>query len=107
MRYALHAGEIPVPARLEKAIAHKVDKVETRLKRYHPDAAELEIRLGYREKTKEYECAVVLKAFRDTLHARKEAPELRAAVDKTFEALLREIETYRVRINKSLQPHQQ
>jgi hypothetical protein len=49
---------------------------------------------------------VVLKAFRETLHARKEAPELRVAVDKSFEALLREMETYRVRINKSLQSHE-
>jgi ribosome-associated translation inhibitor RaiA len=88
---------------LEKAIARKVDKVEERLKRYHPDAADLEIRLERQEKLNSFDCAIQLRAFRETLHSRKSSPELRVAVDKSFDALMKELDHYRVRINKSLQ----
>jgi ribosome-associated translation inhibitor RaiA len=105
MRYQLHNGEIPVPAALARVIGTKAGKIEKRLKRYHPDVAELEIRLVRVEKINEFECKLVLTAFKETLHARKSAPELRVAVDKSFEAIMRELEHYRVRLNKSLQDH--
>jgi ribosome-associated translation inhibitor RaiA len=105
MRYLLHNGQIHVPVSLEKAIGTKVGKIEKRLKRYHPEVADLEIRLQHNEKVKEYECKLVLTAFKETLHASKCAPELRVAVDKTFEAMMRELEHYRIKLNKSLQDH--
>ncbi len=80
----------------------KIEKVEKRLKRHHPEAAHLEIRLKRLEKPDSFECTLSLKAFRDFLHAKKSAPELRAAIDRTFEAMLRELERYRLKINKSL-----
>ncbi len=46
---------------------------------------------------------MTLRAFRDTLHAGKSAPELRVAVDKSFDALMRELDHYRMKVNKSLQ----
>ena len=88
---------------MEKAIQHKIDKIETRLKRYHPDAAHLEIRLDHHEKQNSYECVVRLKAFRDSLHSKKSAPELRVAVDRSFDAIMKELDHYRLKINKSLQ----
>ena len=88
---------------MEKKIDQKVAKINARLKRYHPEVAHMEIRLGHLEKMNEYECALQLTAFKDSLHARKSAPELRVAVDKSFEALLRELDHYRLKINKSLQ----
>jgi len=105
MRYELHNGAIHVPAALERVIGTKVGKIEKRLKRYHPDVAEMEIRLLHVDKVNEYECNLVLRAFKETMHARKSAPELRVAVDKSFEAMMRELESYRVRLNKSLQDH--
>jgi len=103
LRYALHKGGLHVPEDLERVIAHKVDKVEERLKRYHPDAAGMEIRLAHQEKQNEFDCSIQLSAFRDTLHCRKSAPELRVAVDKSFDALMKELDHYRAKINKSLQ----
>ena len=88
---------------LERAIQFKVEKVRTRLKRYHPDVAELEIKLTHLDKVNEYECNLVLKAFRETLCAKKGATELRVAVDKSFDALMKELDHYRIKLNKSLQ----
>jgi ribosome-associated translation inhibitor RaiA len=105
MRYELHNGEVHVPASLERIIGTKIGKIEKRLKRYHPDVANLEVRLSFVEKINEYECSLVLNAFKETLRTGKSAPELRVAVDKSFEAMLRELEHYRVRLNKSLQAH--
>ncbi|HKI97192.1 MAG TPA: HPF/RaiA family ribosome-associated protein [bacterium] len=105
MRYELHNGAVHVPDSLEKAIGTKVEKIEKRLKRYHPDVANLEIRLDRVDKVNEFECHLVLNAFKDTLRTSKSAPELRVAVDKSFEAMLSELEHYRVKLNKSLQAH--
>jgi ribosome-associated translation inhibitor RaiA len=105
MRFELHNGEIHVPQSLAKAIGRKVDKIDKRLKHYHPEVADLEIRLQRVDKIDEYECKLVLRAFKETLHAGKAAPELRVAVDKSFEAIMRELEHYRVKLNKSLQDH--
>lgn len=105
MRYQLHNGAIHIPASLDKAIGQKVEKIEKRLKRYHPDVAELELRLSHVEKSREYECSLVLRALKDTLKASKSAPELRVAVDKSFEAIMDQLESYRVKLNKSLQDH--
>ncbi len=102
MRYQLH-HQMPIRSSLEKAIGNKVEKIEKRLKRYHPDVADLEIKLNHHENGNEFECNLILNAFRDTLYAKKSAPELRVAVDKCFDAMLKELETYRVKINKSLQ----
>lgn len=103
MRWQLHNSNIHVPQSLEKAIGHKVEKIRTRLKRYHPDVADLEIKIDHLQKGNEFECNLVLKAFKDTLYAKKSAPELRVAVDRCFDAMLKELETYRVKLNKSLQ----
>ena len=102
MRYEIMRNGIRVDETLEKAIGHKVDKVAERLKRYHPEASHLEIRLEHVEKAKEFGCSIQLKAFREAMHAAKSSPELRVAVDKSFEALLREIDHYRAKINKSI-----
>jgi len=77
--------------------------VEERLKRYHPDAADMNIHVARLEKQNEFECSIQLKAFKETLHTKKSAPELRVAVDKSFDALMKELDHYRVKINKSLQ----
>ena len=103
MRHEIHRNHIETSPSLEKAIQHKIDKIHTRLKRYHPEAAHLEVRLGHHEKQKIYECVVRLKAFKDSLHSKKTAPELRVAVDKSFDAIMKELEQYRLKINKSLQ----
>jgi len=105
MRFELHSGPIKVPATLHKAIGRKVDKVEQRLKRYHPDVAEMELRVAHVDKLNEYECNLVLRAFKETMHASKSAPELRVAVDKSFEAMMLQLDHYRVKLNKSLQDH--
>ena len=105
MRYELHNGEIHISQSLQKAITHKVEKIDERLKRYHPEVADLEVRLTPQEKTNGYECNLVLRAFKDTLFTKKSAPELRVAVDRSFDALMRELDRYRVKLNKSLQAH--
>lgn len=103
MRYEILKKEVRVSESLEEKIDRKVAKIDARLKRYHPDVAHMEIRLGHLEKMNEFECALQLTAFKDSLHTKKSAPELRVAVDRSFEALLRELEHYRLKINKSLQ----
>jgi ribosome-associated translation inhibitor RaiA len=103
MRLDIFKNEIPLTPSLEKAIQHKVEKIEKRLKRYHPDAAHLEMRLDHNQKLNSYECVLRLKAFKDSMHSRKSAPELRVAVDKSFDAIMKELDQYRLKINKSLQ----
>ncbi len=103
MRLDIFRNDVHVTESLEKAIQHKAEKIETRLKRYHPDAAHLEIRLEHDVKLKTFECMLRLKAFKDSMHSKKSAPELRAAVDRSFDAMMKELEQYRLKINKSLQ----
>lgn len=103
MRLDIFKNEVSISKSLEKAIQHKVDKIETRLKRYHPDVAHLEIRLVHDEKLKTFQCVLRLKAFKDSMHSKKSAPELRVAVDKSFDAIMRELDHYRLKINKSRQ----
>lgn len=104
MRYELSKVNLEITEAIDKALGHKIDKVEERLKRYHPDAADLDIRLAYDDKLKTHECTLNLKAFKDSLHARKSAPDLRLAIDRSFDALIRELDHYRSKVNKSLQP---
>ncbi|MDH4224418.1 MAG: ribosome-associated translation inhibitor RaiA [Deltaproteobacteria bacterium] len=102
MRLELIKNNVEVPEALSQVIDHKAEKVKERLKRYHPDVADLEVKLEFNDKLKTYECVLHLKAFRDVLHASKSAEDLRESVDKGFDALMRELEHYRVKINKSL-----
>jgi ribosomal subunit interface protein len=106
MRLEISKVNVDISDSIGKAINHKVDKVEERLKRYHPDAAGLAIHLEYNDKLKSHECTLNLKAFKDSLHARKSAPELRIAIDRCFDALIKELDHYRVKVNKSLQQNQ-
>ncbi len=103
MRYELVKNDILVSESLEKVFHQKIDKIAKRLKRYHSEVANLEIRLNRHEKLNSYECILRLHAFKDSLHAKKSAPELRVAVDKSFDAIMRELDHYRLKINKSLQ----
>ncbi|HEX7928877.1 MAG TPA: HPF/RaiA family ribosome-associated protein [bacterium] len=103
MRYDIHKGSVQLPKTLEGVIARKVKKVDERLKRYHPDAAGMEIHVAHLDKKNAFECSIQLTAFKETLHAKKSAPELRVAVDKSFDALMKALDHYRVKINKSLQ----
>ncbi len=104
MRYEISKVNLEIPESIGKTIGHKVEKVEQRLKRYHPDAAGLDIRLEYTNKLKSHECSANLKAFKDSLHAKKSSPDLRIAIHRCFDALIRELDHYRVKINKSLHP---
>lgn len=104
MRYELSRNGVSVPEAVERAIEQKSRKVEERLKRYHPDVAELEVRLANNNgRANDYECDLRLHAFRDTLVAKKTHPELRVAVDDAFDAIMRELDTYKNKINKSVQ----
>jgi len=102
MRFELHKNGIDVDSSLEKAVDVKVAKLSERLKRYHPEVAELEMRLEAISSDNSYQAALKLMAFKDTLHAKKSAPVLREAVDRVFEAMFKELDAYRSRINKNL-----
>lgn len=102
MRVEIIRNSVPVNDQLEDVIKQKSGKVEERLKRYHPETADLEIRLQHDAKNNEFGCALNLKAFRDSLHTHKNHAELRVAVDKSFEALFKELEHYRAKINPTL-----
>jgi ribosomal subunit interface protein len=105
MRFDIHKHDVNLTPQIEKIIARKVAKLDERLKTYHPDVARLELQLRHTDRTNsQVECALTLHAFQEELHAQKEAPELHEALDHTFDALLRELEHYRARVNKSLHP---
>jgi len=103
MRHEIRTHEIAMNPQIEKIIEQKVAKLDQRLKPYHPDAAHLEVQLHGQEKSSSFRCALTLHAYQDALHAEKDAPELREAVDRAFDAMFKELEHYRARINKSLQ----
>ena len=105
MKLLVHNPDVRVSKAVSDVIDKKVEKIKTRLKRYHPDVADLEVRLNKLESGNEFECNLVLKAFKETLNAKKSGPDLRIAVDRSFDAMLRELDHYRVKINKSLQTH--
>lgn len=102
MRFEIAKSEVAITPAIKEAIEHKVAKVNERLKRIHPDAAEMELRVEFNDREKTHECSLHLRAFKDALHAKKTAPELRVAVDKTFDALMAELENYRSKINPNV-----
>ncbi len=106
MRYEIHKHDVQLTPQIEDAVEHKVAKLKERLKTYHPDAAHLELQLRRTEKSgAQVNCAMTLHLAHDHLHAHKDAPELRQALDRAFDALFRELEHYRARVNKSLHPN--
>jgi ribosomal subunit interface protein len=107
MQIDIHKHDVTLTPQMDKLIEDKAAKLEKRLKTLHPDVARLEIQLHFQDRQSGHvECAITLHAFRTLLHAKKVAPELREAVDDAFDALLREVEHYRVKVNKSLGPHE-
>jgi ribosomal subunit interface protein len=104
MRYDIHTHDVTIGSALQKIISQKVSKLDKRIESYHSDAARLELQLRRHEKAQSVRCALTLHAYQDALHAEKDATDLRAAVDRAFDALFKELEHYRARINKSLQP---
>jgi ribosomal subunit interface protein len=103
MRHEIRAHDVTVNPKMEKVIEQKVAKLDQRLKSYHPDAAHLEVQLHRQDKTSSVRCALTLHAYQEALHAEKDAPELHEAVDRAFDAMFKELEHYRARINTSLQ----
>ncbi|HUJ76605.1 MAG TPA: HPF/RaiA family ribosome-associated protein [bacterium] len=103
MDMQLHKQGVEVDDRLEKALQRKVEKIERNLKPYHGDVSLLEVWLERDAQTTQYFCAIKLDAFKANLHARKGATQLREAVDKAFDAMMRELDHHRAKINKSLQ----
>jgi ribosomal subunit interface protein len=103
MRYEIRSHDVTVTPQIEKIIGEKLAKLDERLKSYHPDVARLEIQIRRQEKKQILSCALTLHAYQEELHTEKEATELREALDRAFDALFKEVEHYRVRLNKSLQ----
>ena len=102
MRHDIRTHDVPMNPQIEDVIAQKVAKLDQRLKPYHPEPAHIEIQLHREAKTSVVRCALTLHAYKEALHAEKDAKELREAVDHAFEAMFKEIEHYRARINKSM-----
>ena len=98
-RWVKRLGPFAEDASLEKALAHKIEKLEVRLKRYHPEVAQLELHLEHGD-AEQIRCKIHLRIYRDSLHAHKESLEARVALDRSFEALFRELDTYRQKLSK-------
>jgi ribosomal subunit interface protein len=106
MRYEIHKHDVVLSPQLDGVLKQKVTKLEQRLKTYHPDAAHLELQFKHSVKDGAHvDCALTLHLIHDHLHAHKDAPELHQALDRAFDALFKELEHYRARVNKSLHPH--
>lgn len=107
MRYEIHKHDVQLTPQIEKIIEQKIAKLDKRLETYHPDAAHLELQFKRTERGDHHvDCALTLRTFHENLHSQKEAPELHEALDRAFDALFKELEHYRTRVNKSLQPNQ-
>jgi ribosomal subunit interface protein len=103
MHFDIHSHDVVVGPQIEKVIAQKVVKLDQRMKSYHPDSARLELQLHRKEKGQSVRCGLTLHAYPEALHAEKDAGDLHEAVDRAFDALFKELEHYRGRVNKSLQ----
>jgi RNA polymerase sigma factor (sigma-70 family) len=87
---------------LEKAIEKKVNLLEKRLKRYHPDVAHLTIKLNKMEKKDIYNCDLELNVLQQFLTASKMGETPVGAFSQSFRALLKAFEKYRLKLNKNL-----
>ncbi len=106
MRYDIHKHDVQITPQIEKIIGQKIAKLDKRLETYHPDAAHLELQIRHAANDRiPVQCALTLRGFHEALHVEKTATELREAVDHAFDALYKELEHYRARVNKSLQPN--
>jgi ribosomal subunit interface protein len=111
MRYEIHKHDVMLTPQLEKIIEQKVAKLDKRMQTYHPDAARLELQFKRGEKGgtekggAQIDCGLTLHAAEERLYAQKGAADLHEALDRAFDALFKELERYRARLNKSLQPN--
>lgn len=87
---------------VQKVIDRKVEKLEKRLKRYHPETSHLRIHISKNEKKDLYECLLELRVLNKLLAVKKSSRDLVGAFDEAYEALIKEFERYRLKINKSL-----
>ncbi|MFO7890593.1 MAG: hypothetical protein R6V04_09670 [bacterium] len=102
MKVDIYKKNITIDQVTRSHLDQKVMNMEKRLKRYHPDACFLIIRLSKNEKKSLFLCSLELKIFNKILYAKKQHSILLSAIKQSFDALVRSLEKYRLRINKSL-----
>lgn len=101
MKVDILTNDIKLSQEAQKIIDRSVDKLAKRLKRYHPDASHLTIRFS-KDGKNDYLCTLELKVLHKTLVGKKEHPDLTNAFREAYNALIKEFEKYRLKINKSL-----
>ena len=102
MRVEFYHHDVPLDTTLQRIIDRRIEKLEKRLKRYHPDAAHLVIRLTWEPSRELYHVTLELRVFHRDLAVKKEGHHLAPIIRSAFEALMKEFEKYRLQINKSL-----
>jgi len=93
---------LQITPEVQKVINRKVEKLEKRLKRYHPETSHLRIHLSKYEKKDLFECLLQLKVLRNTLSVKKSAHDIIRAFDESYKALIKEFEKYRLKIEKEM-----
>ncbi len=93
---------LQITPEVQKVIDRKIEKLEKRLKRYHPETSHLRIHISKNEKKDLYECLLELRVLHKLLAVKKSARDPVEAFDEAYEALIKEFEKYRLKVNKSL-----
>jgi|GEM_PF-1222647 len=102
MRIEIHTDDHGLRPDVERAVERKISKLERRLQHYHPDACELRITVDRDRKNTLFKCTLDLKVPGKNLVVRKESFDQRGLVEDAFDALFREWDKYRLKVNKSL-----
>ncbi len=106
MKVDLYCPEVTLPNQVRKLFQRRVTQLERRLKRYHPDACHLVAHFT-RDAKQRYHLSLELRVLHKVLAARREGFELLQLTREAFEALVKEFEKYRLKLNKSLRARKQ
>ncbi len=102
MRVDLQVDDYGLRPDAEEALERKLQKLEKRLMRYHPEAAGLVLKVEKNRKRNLYRCLLELSVPGKSLVAKKELHDQRAVVEEAFDALMKEFSKYRLKANKNL-----
>lgn len=95
MKFEIIKRKVQPDAETEKIIHRKIEKIERLLDRFNEDLLFLRVKLDQAKKRKQFVVRLVLDVAGHYLRAKKEGPELGAATNDAFEALIREINKFK------------
>src|SRR5438128_2687870 len=91
LKWSLVTKKIRPHGQMQKKLQEKINKLETHLEHFPPDAVHLQVNLEQQPKKAWFAAALTLRLPSNTLRAQKQGPDPVTAFDRAVKTLLRKI----------------